>query len=136
MSLQEKSEFCLLGHCAVDLGNKVQLSRVGIEENEESNYCRDVFGKNFGRWTCECRKLDGLSEQDRWISKGNSWIQLVCYSHEKIGREMFWIPKLHHIHWNGQMVSQCDVHVCKSWILLVNFYLTVPFSFEILIGCG
>ncbi|PON36418.1 hypothetical protein PanWU01x14_328580 [Parasponia andersonii] len=109
VSLQDKSQFSLLGHCTVDLGNNGKLSRVGVEEDDESNSSRNVFGKKFGHRISECHKVDGL-EQDRQISMGNSCIQLVCYSCEKFGRDVFCIPKLHHIHWNGQIVSQCDVH--------------------------
>ncbi|XP_062117929.1 uncharacterized protein LOC133831579 isoform X2 [Humulus lupulus] len=108
--LEDKSGLTLLGHFAVGIGNNGELSRVGRGEDDESKSGRDIYGKNFGRWSCECHKLDGFVEQDRQISKGNSWIQLVSCSHEKFGRDIFSIPKLHHIHWNGQIVSHCDVH--------------------------
>ncbi|KAF4373623.1 hypothetical protein F8388_025317 [Cannabis sativa] len=110
MSLQDKSELSLLGHFAVGVSNNGELSRVGMGEDDELKSGPGFNGNNSGQWSCECHKLDRLVERDRPISKGNSWIQVVAYSCEKIGRDIFRIPKLHHIHWNGQIVSHCDVH--------------------------
>ncbi|XP_060967482.1 N-acetylglucosaminyl-phosphatidylinositol biosynthetic protein gpi1 isoform X2 [Cannabis sativa] len=110
MSLQDKSELSLLGHFAVGVSNNGELSRVGMGEDDELKSGPGFNGNNSGQWSCECHKLDRLVERDRPISKGNSWIQVVAYSREKFGRDIFRIPKLHHIHWNGQIVSHCDVH--------------------------
>ncbi|BBH02477.1 N-acetylglucosaminyl transferase component family protein / Gpi1 family protein [Prunus dulcis] len=39
-------------------------------------------------------------------------LQDKCYVIlKKVGTEISWIPKLHHIHWNGQMVFPCDIHL-------------------------
>lgn len=76
---------------------------------------QDGFGENYGQWSCRCQKLGDLLEQCRGSSIGNSnWMQFICDSPEHFGCEVHWIPRLHHIHWNGQMVYDCDVHVCKS----------------------
>lgn len=86
VSLQDKCMFSLLGHCAVDLSCNGQSPTAGVEENSQINSTNEK----------------------------NNWIQLVYDSHGYIGRKIKWIPKLHHIHWNGQRVSHFDVHVCNS----------------------
>ncbi|KAL7169143.1 hypothetical protein ACSBR2_034225 [Camellia fascicularis] len=83
VSLQDKCMFSLLGHCAVDLSCNGQSLTVGVEENSQINSTNEK----------------------------NNWIQLEYDSHGYIGRKIKWIPKLHHIHWNGQRVSHFDVHV-------------------------
>ncbi|XP_024025440.1 uncharacterized protein LOC21398608 isoform X2 [Morus notabilis] len=122
VSLQEKSTLSLLGYYTADTDHRCngELSQVRMEEGDEPTssscgnanalYGQDICGKSSGQWTCGCHILDRFSEKDKRIPIRNSWIQLVCCSHEKFGRDTFCIPKLHHIHWNGQIVSRCDVH--------------------------
>lgn len=124
-SLQEKSAFSTLGHSAADFGCNGQLSRIEMEKYDrrksnihdhiDSQNNKDGFGENYGQWSCGCQRLDELLEQCRQASIGNSnWMQFIYDSHEYFGSEIHWIPRLHHIHWNGRMVFDCDVHVCKS----------------------
>lgn len=113
-SLQEKSTFSLLGYYSADDG-EIESSTCG---NANELCGKDISAKQCGRWTCGCHKLDGLLQQYRQLSIGNSyWIQLVCDSPQQFGVDVLWIPRLHHFHWDGQIVSQCDVHVCKLRIL-------------------
>ncbi|KAK9290712.1 hypothetical protein L1049_008886 [Liquidambar formosana] len=120
--LQDKSMFSILGHCAMDISSNGQLPRVGMEEDDQiktsicDNQCQqnsqDLFGENYGRWSCGCHKLNGLLEQCRQVSiENDNWVQLIYDSHEHCRRNLHWIPKLHHIHWNGQIVFHCDLHV-------------------------
>ncbi|CAL5423145.1 unnamed protein product [Camellia sinensis] len=121
VSVQDKCMFSLLGHCAVDLSCNGQSLTVGVEENSQinstnGNICTQssqyMLDKKYGRWSCGCYKYDGLLDHCELISaEKNIWIQLVYDSHGYIGRKIKWIPKLHHIHWNGQRVSHFDVHV-------------------------
>lgn len=106
VSLRDKSVLSLLGYCSADISCNGELSRVRMEEGDESvsSSCQIANLRS----TCECHKVD------RRISIGNSWIRLVCQSWEKFGRDTICSPRLHHIHWNDQILSQCDVHVCKS----------------------
>lgn len=124
VSLQDKCMFSLLGHCAVDLSCNGQSPTAGVEENSQinstnGNICTQssqyMLDKKYGRWSCGCYKYDGLLDHCELISaEKNNWIQLVYDSHGYIGRKIKWIPKLHHIHWNGQRASHFDVHVCNS----------------------
>lgn len=103
--LQDRSKLCLLGQFASDVGSRnAKLFEVGTEEDDQ---CESS--------SCGCHKLSGSLEQCRQIFVGNSyWIQMLCDRREQFGKDITWIPKLHHIHWNGEIVSRCDVHVCKS----------------------
>lgn len=122
--LQDKSVFSVLGQHSVDLSSNGMLSSGIIEDGQRNsstcgNACLqnnvDTFGENYGQWTFGCHKVDELLEQCRQASIGSSnWIQLVYDSHKQFGGEIYWIPKLHHIHWNGQIVFRCDVHVCDT----------------------
>lgn len=122
--LQENSTLSILGQHAVDLHSTDLLLSSGTTEDQRNsstcgNACplnnRGTFRQDYGRWTCGCHKLDGSLEQCTQASVGScNWILLAYYSHEQFGEEIYWIPKLHHIHWNGQVVFQSDIHVCKS----------------------
>ena len=125
MILQNKSMFSILGHCVTHTrGNSLM---VGPEEDERksSNYDNDcaeritsVNGGNFDSRNCGCLKLDGPLEQSRQASIGNSnWILLMFDPREQNEEGIHRLPKLHHIHWNGKIMSEYDVHVCKSWLL-------------------
>jgi len=122
-SLQDKSSLCMLGQHAVDLSSAGLLLSSGMKEDKRNSTCgnacmqnnRGIFRENYGRLTCGCHKLDGLLEQCNQASIRNSnWILVANDFYEQCGGETHWIPKLHHIHWNGELVFPCDVHVCKS----------------------
>lgn len=123
--LQEKSMFSLLGQGAAYLGGDGKLLNVGLEEDNwrkpsknsilSTANRQDVFIENYGGRSCTCHKIDELVEQSCEASaEGSCWINLVYDSGEQYGRDICWLPKLHHIHWNGQVVPQFNVHVCKS----------------------
>ncbi|XP_068663594.1 uncharacterized protein [Aristolochia californica] len=67
--------------------------------------------KSHETWWCGCQKLDGFlkSYKESSITSGN-WIQFTS-SPINISKEVSWIPKLHHIHFEGQLLSCCDAHV-------------------------
>ncbi|KAF6142326.1 hypothetical protein GIB67_023351 [Kingdonia uniflora] len=91
--LQDRLTFSILGHCAPDCS---------------SNECVQDDDLRI----CGCYKLNECVEQSRQLSieKGN-WIQLYCIPNGKFSKDVCWIPKLHHIHWNRRIVPDCDVHV-------------------------
>ncbi|KAG8646471.1 uncharacterized protein LOC110622916 isoform X3 [Manihot esculenta] len=120
--LQEKSMFSLLGQGAAYLGGDGKLLNVGLEEDNwrkpsknsilSTANRQDVFIENYGGRSCTCHKIDELVEQSCEASaEGSCWINLVYDSGEQYGRDICWLPKLHHIHWNGQVVPQFNVHV-------------------------
>lgn len=122
--LQDKSTLSILGQHAVDLRRTgLFLSPGTIKDQGNSSSCgnacllnnRGTFRQSYEQWTCGCQKLDGSLEQCTQASMENSiWILLAYDSDEHIGEGMYLIPKLHHIHWNGKLVVQAHVHVCKS----------------------
>lgn len=139
--LQDRSMLSILGHCAANFSSKGQLQRVGSEEDEQTKYSvhdnmydkesGNIFRGNNSRWSCGCHKLDEISERFKRPSIENgTWIQLLFDSHQSFDRKICGIPKLHHIHWHGNIVSLGDVHVCKSWL-----QFTASFNSLVLLLC-
>ncbi|CAH8384721.1 unnamed protein product [Eruca vesicaria subsp. sativa] len=89
LSLRNKAAFTLLGRYDTCLGaNGNALKNVTDE---------DLYSK--------VESNDGLLEDLRKDSVSSYWIHMVNDSSSEHGIRM------HHIHWNGDIVSQCDVHV-------------------------
>ncbi|XP_021637989.2 uncharacterized protein LOC110633619 isoform X2 [Hevea brasiliensis] len=120
--LEEKSMFSVLGRGAAYLSGNGKVLKVGLEEDDwrkpsnnsilSTTNRQDVFIENYGGRSCTCHQLDELVEQSWEASaEGSRWIQLVYDSCDQYGRDIRWLPKLHHIHWNGQIVPQFNVHV-------------------------
>ncbi|KAF5737659.1 hypothetical protein HS088_TW13G00547 [Tripterygium wilfordii] len=119
--LQDKSMFTLLGLCAAFPIHDGQ--RIGAQMEDVQGRCfahgfasagssKDTSRENCGGWTCGCLDVDGLFDNFRQGSIGSSWwIQLVYNPQDNDRGKIYWIPKLHHIHWNGPVITQCDVHV-------------------------
>ncbi|XP_020533405.1 uncharacterized protein LOC105630013 isoform X4 [Jatropha curcas] len=120
--LQDKSLFSLLGQSSGNcIGNRKALKFKMEEDNwrvsctngiSSATNMQDTFGENFGGRSCGCNHFEGSVEQN-WegLAKGSLWIQLVYDSHEQYAGDVYWLPKLHHLHWNGQIVSLIDVHL-------------------------
>ncbi|KAJ7976697.1 N-acetylglucosaminyl-phosphatidylinositol biosynthetic protein gpi1 [Quillaja saponaria] len=111
--------FSLLGQCSTDMSSNSLMD--GIEDTKKKlstsgNACEQrmtyMYPKNLGQRICGCLKLDGSLAQCRQASIGNSnWVQLIYDSHVQTGGKNIGFPKLHHIHWSGKTLSQCDVDV-------------------------
>ncbi|XP_015581438.1 phosphatidylinositol N-acetylglucosaminyltransferase subunit GPI1 isoform X1 [Ricinus communis] len=122
--LKDKAVFALLGQAAAYATSTGSMLKFGMEEDNlkkswtngisSATSRQDMFRENHGRKRCGCHQLNGLAENS-WEASGEDtcWIQLVYDSHEQYGRDSCWLPKLHHIHWNGQVLSQLDVHVIE-----------------------
>ncbi|RWR74452.1 N-acetylglucosaminyl transferase component [Cinnamomum micranthum f. kanehirae] len=64
------------------------------------------------RWSCGCHKLDKYLESYRQYSIQNgNWVHLSPDFQGFACKEIGWMPKLHHMHWNGKLFSVNDVHV-------------------------
>lgn len=143
--LQEKSTFSLLGQCAAHLHSNDKLLKVGKEEgcqskiatcvNTSAQSMKELFRKGCGQGSCGGDKFEELSDQGSVasITSGN-WVYLVYDSQEQYSRGTHWIPKFHHVHWSGQIVSQCDVHVCKSCWLVLQDSISVSIFYWLLIS--
>ncbi|CAN8267997.1 unnamed protein product [Cochlearia groenlandica] len=96
-NLRDKATFTLLG--CYDIRHNVNGSLSNITIGRDS--CSDN-GSNgricrYSSLSCGYRIVDGLD------CVSSHWIHLVHDSSSEI--------RLNHIHWNGEIVSQCDVHV-------------------------
>ncbi|XP_022925152.1 N-acetylglucosaminyl-phosphatidylinositol biosynthetic protein gpi1 isoform X3 [Cucurbita moschata] len=104
-------------HCL----NSKATSRIDVLNGEEGSCCHHECWMNrdgnvtgsCSRSTAQCHYLGGLSEQCRRVySRSSNLVFLIFDSDKKHGNsELFWIPKLDYLCWNGQKVSNCDVHV-------------------------
>lgn len=124
--LHDKSVFSLLGQCAPKFRSDGVFSsdRIDVLNGEKNSCCHYDCGMNSegnvtgscGISTSQCHYLGGSSEQCRQVySRNSNWVFLVFDSDKKYeNSEVFWIPKLDYLCWNGRKVSNCDVHVCKS----------------------
>lgn len=122
-SLQNKCKFSLLGSYVADRSVNGQSA---VYENDKKT-CRNLgtngqclsrspnaCPNNAASLGCGCHKLDGLSEQFELTALGIMWIKLVCGLTETVGQRIRVIPKFDHLHWNGEIVFQLDIHVCHS----------------------
>ncbi|WCJ34846.1 N-acetylglucosaminyl transferase component family protein / Gpi1 family protein [Euphorbia peplus] len=114
VSLQDKSMFSLLG--------QGKMLKLGMQDGTKEKSCtddnsvvrnmQDVSGESHREKSCECDTFDCFVDRKcDAFAKGDYWIQLVYHCHKEYGRGVRWLPKLDHIHWNGETVSQFDVHV-------------------------
>ncbi|XP_022761976.1 uncharacterized protein LOC111307907 isoform X2 [Durio zibethinus] len=109
VSLQGKSKFSLLGQYRPCLSNG-QVFYNGAEEDDVRKSCAHSIDDVSE--CCGCLKLDGLLDQCRQTSIENDyWIELAYDSLHLNAWGICWIPKLHHIHWNREILSQFDDHV-------------------------
>lgn len=115
-SLNDKSKFSLLGQCI----SNGQVFFNGVEEGDlrkshTHSHSVDGITKCCGQWSSGCSNLSWLLDQCGQTYIENDYlIELAYESFHLRATGICWIPKLHHIHWKGEIVSQCDVHVCKS----------------------
>ncbi|XP_056867047.1 phosphatidylinositol N-acetylglucosaminyltransferase subunit GPI1 isoform X3 [Raphanus sativus] len=96
LTLPDKAAFTLLGcydTCLSANGNAPKNAT--DEDGSYGSLCR---------YSCGCHKVDGLLEEFRKDSLSSHWIHMVHDSSRERGIRM------HHIHWNEDVVSQCDVH--------------------------
>ncbi|CAN0886315.1 Bet1-like SNARE 1-1 [Linum grandiflorum] len=103
--LQEQSCFRLLGQCSAPLNSNGESRNVSVEEENE------VWSSPHSEESvCGCNHLDGFGPQcGKNGGEGDYWIHLIHSFSDKSGGGR--IPQLHHVHWKGQEVVQCSVHV-------------------------
>lgn len=123
-SLQNRCVLSILGYCSADSSSngELHLHRESADEYREissnpgnsGQHAEENMSNNrSGHWICGCHKVDGFLEQYKTCTHNNP-CQLLCGSYMYINRNLGWIPKLHHIHWDMQVASDLDLHVCKS----------------------
>ncbi|CAN0880028.1 Phosphatidylinositol N-acetylglucosaminyltransferase subunit Q [Linum grandiflorum] len=118
--LQEQSCFCLLGQCSTPLNSNGESLNASVEEENEvrSSPC-DIalvkkkhlfFREHSEERVCGCNQLDGVVQQcGKNDGEGDYWIHMIHKSSDKSGGDV--VPQLHHVHWKGKEVVQCNVHV-------------------------
>lgn len=141
LSLQDKCTFSLLGYCGEDISGNGQsemtLSERGTRINSIDsgiNFLGNqslVVRKN-GSCVSGCHKVDALLEQFRLaFVQGGNWFQLEYNFPETTGQKLLLIPEVHHLQWNGETISQLDLHVCKSWLSVLFRISFLSFVFVV-----
>ncbi|KAL2320703.1 hypothetical protein Fmac_029672 [Flemingia macrophylla] len=115
--LEDKSKFSVLGLCVTDPTTSNSLTNETEDVKKKFSEYGNAFEegsmdrKNNCR-SCCCFQLDGSSRKSTQHCLGNSnWVLLMFDTPEQNDVGIQRLPKLHHIHWNGLIVSQYDVHV-------------------------
>ncbi|XP_027166650.1 uncharacterized protein LOC113766685 [Coffea eugenioides] len=121
LSLQDKCTLSVLGYCEADSSGNGQ-PEMNLTKTVTQTCSTDggktfpgsqsvVVGKN-GIHACGCHKVHALLEQLRLAFVQNeNWFQLISGFPQTTGRKLQLIPELHHLHWNGETISQLDLHV-------------------------
>jgi phosphatidylinositol glycan class Q protein len=113
-TLRDKAAFTLLGRYDISRNANGNVSKIIRDKDMSRKAGAYVRPCKYSGLSCGCHKVDGLLEDFRKDSVRNYWIHMVHDSAEHRIMEFHSSSRLHHIHWNGDIVSQCDVHVCHS----------------------
>ncbi|KAI3812655.1 hypothetical protein L1987_17367 [Smallanthus sonchifolius] len=142
-SLQNRCELSMLGYCSADSSSNGELplhresaeeySQISVTPRNSGPHTEQNMPKDrSGHWICGCHKVDGFLDQYKTSTKSNP-AQLVYGSYIYISRNLGWIPRLHHIHWDMQVASNLDLHVLIYGTPRFgghHFYLGSQHSFE------
>ncbi|PWA97889.1 N-acetylglucosaminyl transferase component [Artemisia annua] len=120
-SLQNRCGLSLLGYCSADssTNGELRFHPEAVKENGQISPLSGDLGQHIeddiskdrsGQRICGCHKVDGLLEYHRRCTDTDP-IQLVYGSYISPNRKFGWIPNLNHIHWDGQVVSNIDLHI-------------------------
>ncbi|XP_051148341.1 uncharacterized protein LOC127263389 isoform X2 [Andrographis paniculata] len=113
--LQDKSKFSLLGYIEADQMASNQLFRCGNDKNNchdlTSNKHLNECAISHESWICGCPKYNAISEQGGISAPENMWIKLLCGLSESVTRGVIAVPKLDHLHWNSEAITELDLHV-------------------------
>uniref|UniRef100_A0A1J3I8A9 N-acetylglucosaminyl-phosphatidylinositol biosynthetic protein gpi1 n=1 Tax=Noccaea caerulescens TaxID=107243 RepID=A0A1J3I8A9_NOCCA len=103
-TLRDKATFTLLGRYDICLNANGNSSKSKTDSCSKAG----AYGSlcRCSSLSCGCHRVDGLLEDFRKDSVSSHWIHMV---HDSMEFDSSF--RLHHIHWNGEIVSQCDVHV-------------------------
>ncbi|QCD96994.1 phosphatidylinositol glycan [Vigna unguiculata] len=115
--LEDKSKFSVLGLSIPDptasnsLMNEMAYDKKKLSEYGNASEEGSTDTKNNCR-SCCCFQLDcSLRKSRQYVLGKSNWVLLTFDSPEHNDLGLHRLPNLHHIHWNGQILSQYDVHV-------------------------
>ncbi|KAF5753657.1 putative phosphatidylinositol N-acetylglucosaminyltransferase [Helianthus annuus] len=120
-SLQNRCELSMLGYCSADSSSNGELHTHRESAEESSQFSgplhnsgphneQNTSNDRSGHWVCGCHKVDGFLEQYKTCTQSNPG-HLVYGSYIYASRNLGWIPKLHHIHWDMQVAYNLDLHI-------------------------
>uniref|UniRef100_A0A7N0VCK4 N-acetylglucosaminyl transferase component n=1 Tax=Kalanchoe fedtschenkoi TaxID=63787 RepID=A0A7N0VCK4_KALFE len=133
LSLQDETTFCALGLISADSNDNLPHPTVPTNDEQASfnsrynNYQNgeDTFEEKRSGHSCNCDVTDWVLKYS--LSLGDcKWIMLVYDSQDDFRCDTYLMPKLHHIHWNGEVLSNCDVQVILYEVPRFGVYHLLP----------
>ncbi|KAL9232614.1 hypothetical protein vseg_007705 [Gypsophila vaccaria] len=118
--LQDKSNLTLLGRCVVPSEKVCAICNLEMAngnhrqpcEPPETSYHKSNSSAKSINWSHGCNQDNGLLQQYKHAYSHNStWIQLVQGGHSNLSKAISSVPTLHHLHWNGRLLSSVELHV-------------------------
>lgn len=114
--LQDKSEFSLIGYLEADFSGNSKFAWCGNDRNKDmklNDHILNSCTSNEGSWSCGCPRHDRILGKHRHSAPENTWIKLIHILSEIKGGRVLAIPKLDHLHLNGETEFHLDLHVCN-----------------------
>ncbi|XP_074320516.1 uncharacterized protein LOC141657253 isoform X2 [Silene latifolia] len=118
--LQDKSKLTLLGLYGAPSKNVCVMCKLNIvdgnhkmpfDSHEASQYESNSSANSINS-SCGFLEDDELSKQYKHAySLSSSWIQLIEGGQSYSSKEVCTVPTLHHLHWNGTVLSSVELHV-------------------------
>lgn len=115
--LQDKSKLSLLGYLEAGCSGNSKTGSCGNDRNGDmkrnGNQSSRSLLSSQENWRCGCI-MDRILGQGRLAGPEHLYIKLVYVLSERMDGGVFAIPKIDHLHLNGDIESHLDLHVCKS----------------------
>lgn len=120
----------ILGQCAADFKNKPSQVGRAIKCSSSASLLNSANINSSLRSkknsNCGCYNM---MEACGIAVGSNMWIKLVHETCGESAAKKLLVPEVHHVHWDGEVVSPYTVHVCKSCqfhcMLMLEDYLVV-----------
>ncbi|XP_042003106.1 N-acetylglucosaminyl-phosphatidylinositol biosynthetic protein gpi1-like isoform X1 [Salvia splendens] len=112
--LQDKSELSLLGYLEADCSGNSKMGSCRNDRNEDmkrnGNQSSCSLLSSQENWRCGCIR-DRILGQGRLAGPEHLYIKLVYVLSERMDGRVLAIPKMDHLHLNGDIDSHLDLHV-------------------------
>ncbi|CAM8878253.1 unnamed protein product [Rhodiola kirilowii] len=131
--VQDETMFCPLGLLSADSNGMVPHPTVPLNNEKATSIYRndshqngeDTFEEDRGWCSCNCDAADEALIRSFSLEDCN-WVKLVYDSQDNCNGGTHFMPKLHHVHWHGEIICNCDVHVIVYEVPTVGEYHILP----------
>ena len=134
VTLQDKSSLTVVGCCVLPFENMDPHNLDMVNHDHNLHFSKHAEGsvlngqqsslKNPKKLSCGCLDHDGLLKRYKHASLCSlTWIHLVHDACSFSSIDIGWFPILDHLHLNGKLVPQAELHVCKSFPSSVAYFI-------------